>query len=52
MQSATVEDEDGQLSSGDEMNKKVAQKKYKEFQQLCGDLLDPSEFNWILPVAL
>ena len=29
-------------SSDEEQGKKVAQKKYEQFQQMCGDLLDPS----------
>ena len=29
-------------SSDEECGKMVAQKKYEQFQQMCGDLLDPS----------
>ena len=33
---------DEYLSSDEECGKMVAQKKYEQFQQMCGDLLDPS----------
>ena len=35
---------DDEYSSDEERGKKVAQKKYEQFQQMCGDLLDPSNY--------
>ena len=31
-------------SSDEEHGKKVAQRKYEQFQLMCGDLLDPSKY--------
>ena len=36
--------DDVYCSSDEEQGKKVAQKKYEQFQQMCGDLLDPSNY--------
>ena len=36
--------DDEYCSSDEEQGKKVAQKKYEQFQQMCGDLLDPSNY--------
>ena len=38
----------GYSSSDEERGKKLAQKKYEQFQQICGDLLDPGDYYFCL----
>ena len=44
-QSGDNECDDAELSSDEDQNKKVAQRKYEHFQHMCGDLLDPSKYK-------
>lgn len=37
----------GYSSSDEERGKKLAQKKYEHFQQICGDLLDPGNYYFL-----
>ena len=44
LQAVENDHNDEYYSSDEERGKKVAQKKYEQFQQMCGDLLDPSNY--------